>query len=292
VIPGRSGSELIAELPDPPPAEGSVLVEGLLAGHLRDRRGDSARRRAAAGWPAAAGHRARIPRPGPGGPRGRAGPAGDLVAGVGSPPRPGCPARPAQRAGRTSARTAGTPSAGSRAWTGTAHPLRVSPQYAVPVPDRLGDLGRAHRAGQRRGQGLGADRRAGPCAPPARVRGPGPALITGPDRSGCSPPLLGRQRGYQVHVFDRVTAGPKPALVAALGAIYHHGPAAAPGPGPGCRARVRRRRRAGGRAGRKTRPGGRDVPDWHLLGAGPPAGEREPNRLPRWCWGTRWSSAR
>ena len=32
VIPGRPGSELIAELPDPPPADGSVLVEGLLAG--------------------------------------------------------------------------------------------------------------------------------------------------------------------------------------------------------------------------------------------------------------------
>ena len=30
-----------------------------------------------------------------------------------------------------------------------------------------------------------------------------------------------------MHVFDRVTAGPKPALVAALGATYHHGPAAA-----------------------------------------------------------------
>ena len=39
--------------------------------------------------------------------------------------------------------------------------------------------------------------------------------------------LLGRQRGYQVHVFDRVTAGPKPVLVAALGATYRHGPAAA-----------------------------------------------------------------
>jgi threonine dehydrogenase-like Zn-dependent dehydrogenase len=37
--------------------------------------------------------------------------------------------------------------------------------------------------------------------------------------------LFGRQRGYQVHVFDRVAAGAKPALVAALGATYHHGPA-------------------------------------------------------------------
>jgi hypothetical protein len=32
VIPGRAGSELTAELPDPPPAEGSVLAQGLLVG--------------------------------------------------------------------------------------------------------------------------------------------------------------------------------------------------------------------------------------------------------------------
>ena len=32
VIPGRRGSELIADLPDPPAADGSVLAEGLLAG--------------------------------------------------------------------------------------------------------------------------------------------------------------------------------------------------------------------------------------------------------------------
>jgi threonine dehydrogenase-like Zn-dependent dehydrogenase len=32
VIPGRPGSELVAELPDPPSEDGSVLVEGLLAG--------------------------------------------------------------------------------------------------------------------------------------------------------------------------------------------------------------------------------------------------------------------
>src|ERR1035441_2580437 len=32
VIPGRDGSELTADLPDPPPAEGSVLAQGLLVG--------------------------------------------------------------------------------------------------------------------------------------------------------------------------------------------------------------------------------------------------------------------
>ena len=53
------------------------------------------------------------------------------------------------------------------------------------------------------------------------------ALVTGAGPIGMLAALLGRQRGYQVHVFDRVTAGPKPALVAALGATYHHGSAGA-----------------------------------------------------------------
>ena len=35
--------------------------------------------------------------------------------------------------------------------------------------------------------------------------------------------LMGRQRGLDVHVFDRVTSGPKPALVRDLGAVYHGG---------------------------------------------------------------------
>jgi len=33
--------------------------------------------------------------------------------------------------------------------------------------------------------------------------------------------LLGVQRGLVVHVFDRVTDGPKPGLVRDLGAVYH-----------------------------------------------------------------------
>ena len=32
VIPGRRGSALVADLTDPPPSEGPVLVRGLLAG--------------------------------------------------------------------------------------------------------------------------------------------------------------------------------------------------------------------------------------------------------------------
>jgi threonine dehydrogenase-like Zn-dependent dehydrogenase len=53
-------------------------------------------------------------------------------------------------------------------------------------------------------------------APPRRV------LITGAGPIGLLAALLGVQRGYEVHVLDQVTDGPKPQLVAGLGAIYHH----------------------------------------------------------------------
>jgi glucose 1-dehydrogenase len=50
---------------------------------------------------------------------------------------------------------------------------------------------------------------------------PRTAAITGAGPVGLLAALLGVQRGLEVHVFDRVTEGPKPALVADLGAIYH-----------------------------------------------------------------------
>ncbi|HEX2272857.1 MAG TPA: glucose 1-dehydrogenase [Acidimicrobiales bacterium] len=50
---------------------------------------------------------------------------------------------------------------------------------------------------------------------PARV------LVTGAGPIGLLAALLGVQRGLDVHVLDRNTTGPKPSLVAALGASYH-----------------------------------------------------------------------
>ena len=47
------------------------------------------------------------------------------------------------------------------------------------------------------------------------------ALITGAGTIGLLAALLGRQRGLDVHVLDRVEDGPKPELVRALGATYH-----------------------------------------------------------------------
>ncbi|AQS72398.1 glucose 1-dehydrogenase [Streptomyces pactum] len=50
-------------------------------------------------------------------------------------------------------------------------------------------------------------------------------LVTGAGPIGLLAALLGRQRGLDVHVLDRVTDGPKPDLVRALGATYHSGTA-------------------------------------------------------------------
>jgi threonine dehydrogenase-like Zn-dependent dehydrogenase len=47
------------------------------------------------------------------------------------------------------------------------------------------------------------------------------ALVTGAGPIGLLAALIGVQRGLDVHVLDRVTDGPKPALVKQLGATYH-----------------------------------------------------------------------
>jgi threonine dehydrogenase-like Zn-dependent dehydrogenase len=49
------------------------------------------------------------------------------------------------------------------------------------------------------------------------------ALVTGAGPIGLLAALIGRLHGLEVHVLDRVTAGPKPDLVKALGATYHSG---------------------------------------------------------------------
>ena len=50
---------------------------------------------------------------------------------------------------------------------------------------------------------------------------PRTVLVTGAGPIGLLAALVGRQRGLDVHVLDRVESGPKPELVRALGATYH-----------------------------------------------------------------------
>jgi threonine dehydrogenase-like Zn-dependent dehydrogenase len=49
------------------------------------------------------------------------------------------------------------------------------------------------------------------------------ALVTGAGPIGLLAALVGKQRGLEVHVLDRMESGPKPDLVRALGATYHSG---------------------------------------------------------------------
>ena len=63
------------------------------------------------------------------------------------------------------------------------------------------------------------------------VYAPRKVLVTGAGPIGLLAALLGVQRGLDVHVLDRVESGPKPDLVRALGATYHHGSVAESGKG-------------------------------------------------------------
>jgi threonine dehydrogenase-like Zn-dependent dehydrogenase len=54
---------------------------------------------------------------------------------------------------------------------------------------------------------------------------PRTVLVTGGGPIGLLAALVGKQRGLEIHVLDRVEAGPKPELVRDLGATYHTGSA-------------------------------------------------------------------
>lgn len=94
---------------------------------------------------------------------------------------------------------------------------RIEPDHAVWVPAELGDLGVLTE----------------PTAVAAKAweqiehmsarasYTPGTVLVTGAGPIGLLAALIGIQRGYEVHVLDRVESGPKPAVVEQLGATYH-----------------------------------------------------------------------
>jgi len=58
---------------------------------------------------------------------------------------------------------------------------------------------------------------------------PRTVLVTGAGPIGLLAALLGKQRGLEIHVLDRVKTGAKPELVRALGATYHTGTVAGVG---------------------------------------------------------------
>lgn len=109
-----------------------------------------------------------------------------------------------------------------------AERVAVDAETVVEVPERLGELGvlveptsvvakaweQIDRISER-----------------SRWR-PRTVLVTGAGPIGLLAALLARQRGLELHVFDRVTDGPKPELVESLGGRYHSGTVAATGLAP------------------------------------------------------------
>lgn len=97
--------------------------------------------------------------------------------------------------------------------------FRIRPEYAVPVDPSLGLAGVLLEPASVVAKAWEHVVRIGRRA----VWEPRRALVTGAGPVGLLAAMLGVQRGLEVHVFDRVTDGPKPALVRDLGAVYHSG---------------------------------------------------------------------
>jgi len=143
--------------------------------------------------------------------------AGDLVAGVVRRPDPvPCPAcahgqwdfchngRYAERGIKD------LDGYGSTTWT-------IEPGFAIKLDPELGELGVLTEPTSVVAK---AWEQADVVAGRAYTR-PHTALITGAGPIGLLAALLGRQRGMDVHVLDKVTTGRKPELVRSLGATYH-----------------------------------------------------------------------
>ena len=220
VVPGQAGSLALREVPDPTPAQGELLVDGLAMGVCGT---DKEIVAGNYGWAPPGEERLIIGHESFG--RVREAPPsssfdpGDLVVGVVRRPDPvPCGAcahgqfdmcRNGQYTERGIKEIHGY---GSEAWT-------VEEEYAVKLDDRLTDVGVLMEPTSVVAKAWDEIERVGRRS----WFEPRTVLVTGAGPIGLLAALLGVQRGLDVHVLDRVTDGPKPDLVSDLGATYHHG---------------------------------------------------------------------
>ena len=219
VIPLQAGSAAVTDMPDPEPGPGELLVDGIALGVCGTDReimaGDY-------GWAPPGAERLILGHESLG--RVREAPPesgfapGDLVVGVVRRPDPEpCPACARGefdfcRNGRYTERgIKELHGYGSEQWT-------VEADYAVKLDPELVPVGMLMEPTTILAKAWDQIERIGARAyfAPERV------LVTGAGPIGLLAALLGAQRGLEVHVLDRNTDGPKPELVDALGARYHH----------------------------------------------------------------------
>jgi threonine dehydrogenase-like Zn-dependent dehydrogenase len=220
LLPGTPGSAELEEVPEPAAGEGPILVDGVALGicgtDAEIVRGDYGEAPPGAER-LILGHESlgRVAEA----PEGSGFETGDLVVGIVRRPDPlPCPSCAAgewdfcRNGGYTERGIKALHGYGSERW-------RIEPDFAVKLDPALGALGVlmepttvVAKAWEQ------IDRiNARATIAPRRV------LVTGAGPIGLLAALLAHQRGYEVHVLDRATDGPKPALVRALGATYHMG---------------------------------------------------------------------
>lgn len=217
VTPGKSDSARVGEVAEPPVDDGSILVEGLLTG-ICGTDIELVSGAFGSGRPGSdhlvIGHESlgRVLEA----PVGSGFTAGDLVAGVVRRPDPvPCPA--CARGEWDFCRNGQYTERGIKEMDGYgAERWRVNPYFAVPVPAELGELGVLVEPASILTKAWEQVDQVG-----ARSWfGPQHVLVTGAGPIGLLAAMIARQRGYDVHVLDRVEDGPKPELVRALGGTY------------------------------------------------------------------------
>jgi threonine dehydrogenase-like Zn-dependent dehydrogenase len=217
VTPGKSDSARVGEVAEPPVDDGSILVEGLLTG-ICGTDIELVSGAFGSGRPGSdhlvIGHESlgRVLEA----PVGSGFTAGDLVAGVVRRPDPvPCPA--CARGEWDFCRNGQYTERGIKEMDGYgAERWRVNPYFAVPVPAELGELGVLVEPASILTKAWDQVDQVG-----ARSWfGPQHVLVTGAGPIGLLAAMIARQRGYDVHVLDRVEDGPKPELVRALGGTY------------------------------------------------------------------------
>jgi threonine dehydrogenase-like Zn-dependent dehydrogenase len=222
VAPGHAGSLRVADVPAPEPGPHDLLVQGLALGVCGT---DKEIARCEYGWAPPGQERLVLGHESLGrvtqSPAGSRFSPGDLVVGVVRRPDPvpcrACAAGEFDMCRNSRYTERGIKEIhgyGSEMWT-------VDEDYAIPLDEQLADVGvlvePASIVAKAWEQVWRACSRA--WFEPRRV------LVTGAGPIGLLAALLGVQRRLDVHVLDQVTTGPKPALVRALGATYHHDPA-------------------------------------------------------------------
>jgi glucose 1-dehydrogenase len=218
-VPGRPGVPEVTEVPEPEPGEHDLLVEGLAVGVCGTDREIAA---GDYGW-APPGHEwlilghesfGRVHTA----PAGSGFAAGDLVAGVVRRPDP-VPCGACAHGEFDMCRNGRYTERGIKELDGYASQRwRVEAGYAVPLDPRLTEVGVLMEPTSVVAKAWEQIEQVGRRSwfAPQRV------LVTGAGPIGLLAALLGLQRGLDVHVLDVVSSGPKPDLVRALGATYHH----------------------------------------------------------------------